>query len=271
MPATSHSREQRGHDDAPDTTAAFARLRTLAEGPEYDALRHDLVAQWLPMAQRLALKYRNRGAETDDLYQVAAMGLVKAVDRYEVTRGPFEAYAIPTINGELKRHFRDALWAVHVPRRVQDIRNKVRVARQELKATQPGEPTVAELAARCGLDEQDVRDGLEALDSFKSLSLEAETRAEGGDGGNRLSLTDTLGATDPGFDAVIDREAIKPALKALPERESRILYMRFFNDMTQHQIAAALGISQMHVSRLLNSTCARLRDEALAERRVGAA
>ncbi|MCX5384414.1 SigB/SigF/SigG family RNA polymerase sigma factor [Streptomyces sp. NBC_00083] len=271
MSDTSHSRGQRGHDDVPGTAAAFVRLGALAQGPEYEALRDDLVARWLPMARRLALKYRNRGAEIDDLYQVAAMGLVKAVDRYEVAQGPFEAYAIPTINGEIKRHFRDALWAVHVPRRIQDIRNKVRLARQELKATRPGEPTVAELAALSGLDEQDVRDGLEALGSFKSLSLEAESRTEGGDAGETVSLTDTLGAPDPGFDAVIDREAVRPALRALPERESQILYMRFFGDMTQNQIAAALGISQMHVSRLLNSTCARLRDQALADPRVGAA
>ncbi|WP_328314734.1 SigB/SigF/SigG family RNA polymerase sigma factor [Streptomyces sp. NBC_00442] len=271
MSDTIHSRGQHGHGDAPDTSAAFVRLGTLVRGPEYETLRADLVAQWLPMAQRLALRYRNRGAETDDLYQVAAIGLLKAVDRYEAARGPFEAYAIPTINGELKRHFRDVLWAVHVPRRVQDLRNKVRIARQELKAMRPGEPTVAELAARSGLDEQDVRAGLAALGSFKSLSLEAETRTEGGEGGESVCLTDTLGAPDPGFDAVIDREAVRPALRALPERESRILYMRFFEGMTQNQIAAELGISQMHVSRLLNSTCARLRDQALDDDRVGAA
>ncbi|MEU1073028.1 MULTISPECIES: SigB/SigF/SigG family RNA polymerase sigma factor [unclassified Streptomyces] len=255
---------KRNHDDAPDTHDAFARLNSLDGGPEHDALREDLVAQWMPMAQRLAAKYRNRGAELEDLYQVAAMGLVKAIDRYEVARGAFEAYAIPTINGELKRHFRDSLWAVHVPRRVQEARNKVRAARRQLQAAHPGEPTIAELAAHCGLDEDDVRDGLEALDSFKSLSLEAES-GPGSGAGEGLSLADTLGTTEPGFDTVLDREAVKPALRALPERESQILYMRFFSDMTQSQIAAELGISQMHVSRLLNRTCTRVRREALAE------
>jgi RNA polymerase sigma-B factor len=262
MPTT--LRNRRNHDDAPHTQAAFARLNTLDDGPEHDALRDHLVAQWLPMSDRLAGKYRNRGADIEDLRQVAAMGLVKAVDRYEVARGAFEAYAIPTINGEIKRHFRDALWAVHVPRRVQEVRNTVRVARSELQAARPGEPTIAELAAQSGLEENEVRDGLEALQSFKSLSLEAET-ASGGADGEGMSLADSLGRTEPAFDTVIDREAVKPALRALPERESKILYMRFFQDMTQNQIAAELGISQMHVSRLITRTCSRVRQQALAQ------
>ncbi|GGU46720.1 SigB/SigF/SigG family RNA polymerase sigma factor [Streptomyces violascens] len=256
----------RTHDDAPDTTAAFTRLNSLDQGPEHDALRDDLVAQWLPMSQRVAGKYRNRGAELDDLRQVAAMGLVKAVDRYEVARGAFEAYAIPTINGELKRHFRDTLWSVHVPRRVQEIRNKVRVARSELQAAQPGEPTIAELAAQAGLEEDEVRDGLQALQSFKSLSLDAET-IRGDEAGEGVSLADSLGQAEAGFDTAVDREAVKPALRALPERESKILYMRFFQDKTQNQIATELGISQMHVSRLITRTCTRIREQALAEHR----
>ncbi|GGU51574.1 SigB/SigF/SigG family RNA polymerase sigma factor [Streptomyces violascens] len=267
MPTTRSSR--RNHDDAPDTSAAFARLNSLDQGPEHAALRDALVAQWLPMSQRLAGKYRNRGAELDDLRQVAAMGLVKAVDRYEVARGAFESYAIPTINGELKRHFRDALWSVHVPRRVQEARNKVRIARNELRAAQPGEPTVAELAAQAGLEQGDVRDGLEALQSFKSLSLDAETASGDGDG-EGASLADSLGTSEPGFDTVVDREAVKPALRALPERESKILYMRFFQDKTQNQIATELGISQMHVSRLITRTCTRIREQALAEHRDAA-
>ncbi|OAR22613.1 RNA polymerase subunit sigma [Streptomyces sp. ERV7] len=268
MPTT--VRRGRNHDDAPETTAAFTRLNALEDGPEHDALRDDLVARWLPMSERLAGKYRNRGAELEDLYQVAAMGLVKAVDRYEVARGAFESYAVPTINGEIKRHFRDALWSVHVPRRVQEFRNKVRVARSELKAAQPGEPTIAELAARAGLDEDQVPDGLEALQSFKSLSLEAESGAGGSGDGGGVSLADSLGTTERGFATVVDREAVKPALRALPERESRILYMRFFQDMTQTQIAAELGLSQMHVSRLITRTCSRVRQQALADHRDAA-
>ncbi|MFI6056470.1 sigma-70 family RNA polymerase sigma factor [Streptomyces violascens] len=214
------------------------------------------------MAQRLAGKYRNRGAELDDPYQVAAMGLVKAVDRYEAARGAFEAYAIPTINGELKRRFRDALRFVHAPRRVQEARNKARIARSEVQAIQLGEPSIAELAAQTGLEESEVRDGLAALQSFKSLSPDAETIRGDGEG---MSLADSLRQAEPGFGTVIDREAVKPALKALPERESKILYMRFSQDKTQNQIATELGISQMHVSRLITRTCTRVREQALPE------
>ncbi|MFF4188922.1 SigB/SigF/SigG family RNA polymerase sigma factor [Streptomyces sp. NPDC001691] len=269
MTITAISRH-RSHDDAPDTAAAFAHLNTLDEGPERDALRESLVAQWLPMARRLAGKYRNRGADLEDLYQVAAMGLVKAVDRYEAARGAFEAYAVPTITGEIKRHFRDSLWSVHVPRRVQELRNKVRVARSELQTRQPGEPTIAELAAHTGLQEDEVRDGLEALQTFKTLSLDAETTGAGAEDGDGTALADSLGITESGFDTVIDREAVKPALRALPERESKILYMRFFQDKTQNQIADELGISQMHVSRLIARTCARIRRQALAEHQIAA-
>ncbi|MGW2866029.1 SigB/SigF/SigG family RNA polymerase sigma factor [Streptomyces sp. NPDC001205] len=265
MAAPHQPSPRRRHGDVPDTAAAFARLSTLDAGPERDALRADLVAQWLPMAKRLAGKYRNRGAETEDLHQVAALGLVKAVDRYQAVRGAFEAYAIPTITGELKRHFRDALWAVHVPRRVQELRNQVRIARSELQASRPGEPTVSELAAQCGLTAGDVRAGLEALEAFSTLSLETETRTDGSEAETGPSLADTLGVSEPGFDDVIDREAIRPALQALPERESNILYMRFFQDMTQSQIGAALGLSQMHICRLLNRTCTRIREQTLAE------
>ncbi|MEU9196872.1 SigB/SigF/SigG family RNA polymerase sigma factor [Streptomyces hundungensis] len=267
MPATTRPRavdahRPRNRGDAPDTAAAFARLAALDAGAERGALREALVRQWMPMARRLALKYRDRGAETEDLYQVAAVGLLKAVDRYEAAKGAFEAYAVPTINGELKRYFRDHLWAVHVPRRVQELRNKVRIARRELMTLRPGEPTVPELADHCGLAEDDVHDGLRALESFSSLSLEARPRHEGGDG-QGPALADTLGVPEAGFDIVVDREAVKPALRALPERELRILHMRFFKDMTQKQIAQELGISQMHVSRLLASTCTRIKQQTL--------
>ncbi|MEU4347904.1 SigB/SigF/SigG family RNA polymerase sigma factor [Streptomyces sp. NPDC023838] len=269
MSPLAHSRHP--HDDAPDTHDAFARLQHLDPGPERDAVREDLVREWLPMAQRLAGKFRNRGAETEDLYQVAAMGLIKAVDRYEAAQGAFEAYAVPTITGELKRHFRDHLWAVHVPRRVQELRRKVREARRDLLAAQPNEPTIAELAAHCGLGEDDVRDGLEALQSFRALSLDAESRTGGSAGdADGPALADRLGTPDSGFERIVDREAVKPAIEALPERECRILHMRFFEDMTQRQIAEELGISQMHVSRLITSTCTRIRNQALADHRTAA-
>ncbi|MCT9081019.1 SigB/SigF/SigG family RNA polymerase sigma factor [Streptomyces fulvoviolaceus] len=260
---------RRRHDDAPDTAALFTRLATLDDGPERDAVRDELVTAWLPMAHRIAGRFRDRGESIEDLRQVAALGLVKAIDRFEPDRGAFESYAVPTITGEVKRHFRDRMWALRVPRRVQELRNKVRVARREL-AQSPGaaEPSPADIAAHTGLTEDEVGTGMEALESFSTLSLDAELSARE-DG---YSLADSLGAPDASYDVVVDRESAKEGLRRLPERERAILYMRFFEDMTQSRIADQLGISQMHVSRLISRSCARVRNEALGEqaRRRGA-
>ncbi|MEU0788152.1 SigB/SigF/SigG family RNA polymerase sigma factor [Streptomyces sp. NPDC006173] len=248
------------HEESPESTALFVSLAALEDGPERDSVRNELVALWLPMAHRLASRFRDRGEAMEDLRQVAALGLLKAIDRFDPSRGAFESYAIPTISGEIKRHFRDRMWAVRVPRRVQDLRNKVRVARREL-TERPGspEPSTAEIAAHTGLTEVEVNAGLEALESFTTLSLDAELTA--GDGG--YSLGDTLSTTDSSFDIVIDREAAKKALRRLPERERTVLYLRFFEDMTQSRIGEKLGISQMHVSRLIARSCQRVRSEAL--------
>ncbi|MFC9926289.1 RNA polymerase sigma factor SigF [Streptomyces sp. NPDC127190] len=257
---------RRPHDDAPDTAALFARLAELDDGPERDAVRDELTTAWLPMAHRIASRFRDRGESVEDLRQVAALGLVKAIDRFDPSRGAFESYAVPTITGEVKRHFRDRMWALRVPRRVQELRNRVRVARREL-TQHPGspEPTVAALAEHTGLTEDEVTAGLEALESFSTLSLDAELNT--GDDG--YSLADTLGSPDTSYDVVVDREAAKEGLRRLPERERAILYMRFFEDMTQSRIADQLGISQMHVSRLISRSCARVRDEALGSRPGG--
>jgi RNA polymerase sigma-B factor len=262
-PAEQASPTRRRHDDAPDTIALFTRLAALEDGPERDILRDELVTAWLPMAHRIAGRFRDRGESIEDLKQVAALGLVKAIDRFEPERGAFESYAVPTITGEVKRHFRDRMWALRVPRRVQELRNKVRIARRELTQT-PGtpEPSVADIAAHTGLTEEEVSAGMEALESFSTLSLDAELSAD--DDG--YSLADTLGASDASFDTVVDREAAKEGLRRLPERERAILYMRFFEDMTQSRIADRLGISQMHVSRLITRSCARVRDEVLGQR-----
>ncbi|MFF9283156.1 RNA polymerase sigma factor SigF [Streptomyces griseosporeus] len=255
---------QHPHDDAPDTVGAFARLAGLPEGPERRALRDELVELWLPMAERIAVRFRGRGESLEDLYQVAALGLVKAVDHYDPARGrAFEAYAVPTITGEIKRHFRDHMWTLHVPRRVQDLRNRVRRAAKEVAQTTPGRaPTVAEIAEQAQLTEEEVRTGMEALECFSALSLEAEM--PGTDG---YALGDALGAPDPAYDTVVDRVAVKPCIEALPERERTILYLRFFKGMTQSCIAEQLGISQMHVSRLLSGCFAQLREEILSETR----
>ncbi|MFC9645198.1 RNA polymerase sigma factor SigF [Streptomyces mirabilis] len=257
------SAKRHPHDDAPDTTEAFRRLASLPPGRQHETLREQIVEAWLPMANRLAGRFRNRGESLEDLRQVAALGLVKAVDRYDPELGnAFESYAVPTVTGEIKRHFRDHMWTLHVPRRVQDLRNRVRFAVQELSGTISGRrPTVAEIAEHAGMSEEDVRAGLEALESFTALSLDAQV--SGSDDG--YSLSDALGSADPALDIVIDREAVKPRLQALPERERTILYMRFFGDMTQSRIADELGISQMHVSRLISRCCHRLRDQVMRD------
>ncbi|MCT9084601.1 RNA polymerase sigma factor SigF [Streptomyces fulvoviolaceus] len=248
------------HDDAPETADAFERLAGLPDGPERKALRDKLVEAWLPMAERIAVRFRGRGEALEDLYQVAALGLVKAVDHYDPARGSaFEAYAVPTVTGEIKRHFRDHMWTLHVPRRVQDLRNRVRRAVKDLSQTTPGRaPTVAEIAAYAHMSEDEVRTGSEALECFSALSLDAEM--PGTDG---YALGDALGSADPGYDIIVDRVAVRPCLEALPERERTILYLRFFQGMTQSRIAEQLGISQMHVSRLLNGCFTHLRAEVL--------
>ncbi|MEU9184320.1 RNA polymerase sigma factor SigF [Streptomyces sp. NPDC048484] len=258
-----HASKHHPHDDAPDTAEDFRNLASLPPGQARDTLRDQIIEAWLPMAERLAGRFRSRGESFDDLRQVAALGLVKAVDRYDPERGnAFESYAVPTVTGEIKRHFRDHMWTLHVPRRVQDLRNRVRFARQELSQTISGRPpTTAEIAEHAQMSEDEVRTGLEALESFTALSLDAEL--PGGDDG--YSLSDALGSADPALDVVIDREAVKPRLEALPERERAILYMRFFGDMTQSCIAEELGISQMHVSRLISRCCDRLRDQVMQD------
>ncbi|MFE6755567.1 SigB/SigF/SigG family RNA polymerase sigma factor [Streptomyces sp. NPDC057684] len=255
-------RHGRAHDDSPDTTEAFAHLVGLGEGRERDVLREEVVEAWLPVAHRIAIRFHNKGESVEDLRQVAAIGLLKAVNNYDPQRGRFEPYAVPTIKGELRRHFRDHMWDVHVPRRVQDLRNKVRLARRDL-AQQPGagpEPTVAAIATHTQLTQDEVRDGLKAIDGFNALSLDAGLLTSGDD--DTFSLADALGAPDEAYDVITDREAAKAGLEHLPERERTILYLRFFEDMTQTRIAEHFGISQMHVSRLIQTSCQRVREEA---------
>ncbi|WP_443033376.1 SigB/SigF/SigG family RNA polymerase sigma factor [Streptomyces sp. ACA25] len=266
MSTTVRTRAKRGkhpHDDAPDTTQEFRRIAALPDGPEREELCRRVVCAWMPMAGRLARTFRDRGESLEDLEQVAALGLVKAVTRYEPDRGSaFESYAVPTIVGEVKRHFRDHLWGLHVPRRTQELRNRVRAASRQLDyRLDDRSPAISEIAKHSGLTEDEVKVGMQAMESYSPLSLNAEL--PGSEDG--YSLIDTLGSSEPGYDQVVYREAVKPKLRELPERERRILYLRFFREMTQSRIAEQLGISQMHVSRLLSRTCERIRAEVDAE------
>ncbi|GAA3855355.1 SigB/SigF/SigG family RNA polymerase sigma factor [Streptomyces sedi] len=218
-----------------------------------------MTAAWLPMAERLARGYRGRGESAEDLTQVAALGLVKAVRGYDPERGhAFESYAVPTVVGEIRRHFRDHLWGVHVPRRTQELRNRVRGARAELDGHVDDRPAdEGELAEASGLSRREVRQGLAALDSFRPLSLDAEL----GQTGDGHTLGDTFGSNDPGYDRTLTREAVRPTLRRLPERDQRVLYLRYFQEMTQSGIAERLGVSQMQVSRLLSRIERDLREE----------
>ncbi|MEU3974067.1 SigB/SigF/SigG family RNA polymerase sigma factor [Streptomyces bacillaris] len=250
--------EESPYADDPDTAAAFRRLVELPGGPVKERLRGEVICAWLPMAHRLAARYRNRGETLEDLRQVAAIGLVNAVDRYDPAVGrAFAPFAVPTITGEIKRHFRDRMWSVHVPRRIQNLRTIVRLAHAELAASGTP-PSPARIAGHTGLSEEEVRQGSEALHGFSALSIDAETTADGGE----LLLGDRLGAVDEAYDLVLDREAAKPGISRLAEREKRVLYLRFFAGMTQSAIAAELGVSQMHVSRLISESCRRIRESA---------
>jgi RNA polymerase sigma-B factor len=230
--------------------------------PAHRALRDELVRMHLPLVEYLARRFRNRGEPYDDLVQVATIGLIKSVDRFETDRGvEFSTYATPTIVGEIKRHFRDKGWTIRVPRRLQELKLSLSKATSELSQRNGRSPTVAELAAYLELSEEEILEGMESAHAYSAVSLDAP----GGDDGDSPSVADSLGVQDIALEGVEYRESLKPLLEKLPAREKRILLLRFFGGQTQSQIAAELGISQMHVSRLLARTLGQLRAGLLVE------
>ncbi|HVE64135.1 MAG TPA: RNA polymerase sigma factor SigF [Mycobacteriales bacterium] len=225
-------------------------------------VRDELVRMHLPLVEYLARRFRNRGEPLEDLVQVATIGLIKSVDRFDLERGvEFSTYATPTIVGEIKRHFRDKGWAIRVPRRLQELKLTLTKATGELSQTLGRSPTVAELAAHIGLTEEEILEGLESANAYSAVSLDA---TDSGDE-DSPAVADSLGQLDEALEGVEYRESLKPLLEQLPSREKRILMLRFFGNMTQSQIANELGISQMHVSRLLARTLAQLRVGLLSE------
>jgi RNA polymerase sigma-B factor len=226
-----------------------------SDSPDRAELRRQAIEDCMPFAERLARRFRDRGEPGDDLSQVAMVGLVNAIDGYDPTRGcEFVGYATPTIVGEIRRYFRDKGWRIKVPRRLQELRLQVNRARVELSQIQGGEPTAAEIARHLDVAVAEVTEAIDVGRLYHPVSLSAPAGPD-----TDLDLADPLGADDPGMEAVDNRESVKPLLATLPERERKILTMRFFGDMTQSQIAAELGISQMHVSRLLSQTLGNLR------------
>ncbi|SDD64259.1 RNA polymerase sigma factor SigF [Streptomyces prasinopilosus] len=253
---------QRDPQDRSGARALFLELRTLRDGtPEYAELRNRLVRMHLPLVEHLARRFRNRGEPLDDLTQVATIGLIKSVDRFDPDRGvEFSTYATPTVVGEIKRHFRDKGWAVRVPRRLQELRLALTTATAELSQQHGRSPTVHELAEKLAISEEEVLEGLESANAYSTLSLDVPDTDD-----ESPAVADTLGAEDEALEGVEYRESLKPLLEDLPPREKRILLLRFFGNMTQSQIAQEVGISQMHVSRLLARTLAQLREKLLVE------
>jgi RNA polymerase sigma-B factor len=244
-------------------TAAKSLLTLMADlptGADRDRVRGRLIELYIPLAEYLARRFRNRGEHLDDLIQVANLGLIKSVDGYDADRGAaFTSYAIPMIVGELKRHFRDKGWAVRVPRRLQELRLEITKISGDLAQTLGRSPTVADLATRLHVSEEDIIEGLDCGQAYRAMSLDAPIGGDTTDPGHN-GLLDLLGDVDHDMENIENREALRPLIARLPAREQKIIAMRFFGNLTQSQIAAELGISQMHVSRLLTQALRTLRE-----------
>jgi RNA polymerase sigma-B factor len=221
-------------------------------------LRDELVTAHMGLAEYLARRFTNRGEPLDDLVQVAALGLLKAVDRFDPERGlEFSTYATPTIVGELKRHFRDKGWAVRVPRRVQELHLRLGSVVSQLSQELGRSPTIGEIAQAATVSEEEVLEAIEAGHAYRFTSLDAPS---GND--DEMSLSAELGSEDQGLIDSEHRVTLSPLIAQFPPRERMILHLRFFEGLTQSEIAGRLGISQMHVSRLLARALAQLRTQA---------
>ncbi|TQJ91271.1 sigma-70 family RNA polymerase sigma factor [Streptomyces sp. SLBN-31] len=253
-------RQQAPGDRTPEEQLVH-RMAACPPGPERESLREHAIIAFLPVARRIARRYGCPPENREDLYQVACLGLVKAVDRFDPSRGhAFLSYAVPTIDGEVKRHLRDHTWQVHVPRRVQEKHREVRRAQEEIRRSGDGRGgTVGDLKNLTGIDEEDIRLALRADQARRLVSMD-EQRGPG----RSASLATTLGTEDPRLDLVTDMVALGSALPKLPERERAVVCLYFFNALTQREVGDIVGISQMHVSRLLNRSCALLRRSLLA-------
>jgi len=264
MTVTPPSRIGAGTKPSRQDETASRLILELAATPAGDrrrpALRERTIESWLPLAHHLARRYAGRGEPLDDLLQVAVVGLIKSVDRYETDRGvDFAGFAVPTSLGEIKRHFRDRTWSIRVPRRLQELRMRITAANDTLTHQLDRAPTVAEIAQHLGVSDEEIIEGLEGARAYRTDSLSKPIGDEGG-----TELGDTLGDEDAGIELTELRLALEPAMASLDEREQRILTLRFYGNQTQTQIAEQLGISQMHVSRLLTRSLTTLRHQILS-------
>ena len=245
-----------------DVTDMFRRLATIETDPiQCQRDRDAIIQRCLPLADHIARRFRNRGEPLEDLVQVARVGLLNAVNRFNVDNGnEFIAFAVPTMMGEVRRHFRDHGWSVKVPRRLKELNMQLKNAREELSHQLGRAPTASEIAERLGIDRDAVVEAEIASRAYSTLSSDAPTGGNDDDDDGR-SVTNTIGGIDANLDKVLDVATVRPLLAALPEREQNVLRLRFFENMTQTQIAGRLGISQMHVSRLLARSLAALREQ----------
>ena len=234
----------------------FAELVTLQEDdPRRAQVRADLVDLHAGLAHSIARRHSRGGRHDDDLAQVAMLGLVKAIDRFEPRRGvEFSSFATPTIRGEVRRHFRDTAWATHVPRGLRELVTQMPAAVESLTATLGRAPKPSEIARELGVDRDRVTEALEAAEAYSTVPLDSPVT----DG---RPMADTLGGVDDALERVDEREALRPLIAALPQREQTILLLRFFEERSQTQIAQEVGVSQMHVSRILARTLADLREQ----------
>ncbi|MFC4783789.1 RNA polymerase sigma factor SigF [Nocardioides sp. MAHUQ-72] len=235
----------------------FAQLRDAdASAAGRDQAREGLVHLHLPLVEHCARRFRNRGEPFEDLVQVGTIGLIKSIDRFDSDRGvEFSTYATPTIIGEIKRYFRDKGWAIRVPRRLQELRMQIGATTAELTQSLGRSPTPRELAESIGCTVEEIVEGIESSNAYSTLSLDASDDSDD----SAATMLDAIGVDDHNLEHVEIRESIKPLLDRLPAREKKILLLRFFKNMTQSQIAEEIGVSQMHVSRLLNRTLEQLR------------
>jgi RNA polymerase sigma-B factor len=255
--------ESRAHQRTFDATESdrnaaeiVAAMAALPPGDrERAVLRQRAIEAWLPMAGRLTRRYADRGEPFDDLLQTASVGLIKAIDGFDPSRGvDFVSYAIPTILGEIKRYFRDRTWAVRAPRRLQELRRSIKEARDELGHTLNRSPTVTDIATHLGVGEESILEALESGHAYRAISLYSPINET-----ESVEIGDTLGSEDRGFELAEFAASLPLAMKSLSDREQRIIILRFYGDLSQIRIAEQIGISQMHVSRVLAGALAKLR------------
>ena len=246
--------------DYADVMVLFEQLHAATDERAAQRLRDQICARCLPMADNIARRYRGRRQDVEDLTQVARLGLIKAVTRFDPSKGsPFLAFAVPTMMGEVRRHFRDHTWAVHVPRGLKDSYGAINTAVDALSHTLGRAPTAAEVAAHLNLSHQDVVDALIAGQNYTTQSLDKPLPSRGDAAGQLIA--DSVGEIDGAFERITDHHSLAPLLAGLPERERTVLFLRFFESQSQTQIAERLGISQMHVSRILRRTLTELRTQ----------